>query len=231
MPKVDIIKEIKAVAKLDDSLDPVLDGTINRYVVWLLHLIDWKFMHSSQTDSSVVNQQTYTLSGANNDCGLIEELYYDGDLLKYLDPKPFDRDYNTITTPTAFDVASWTVKTKSTKGFPIVTLFGTPTAVKDLYYSYIKQVNPDDPLASLEPSMEDIVVNEMLSRFHPDFGSRQTFSDKVQKGIDGAIATYALKSKQQRSARLDEYRRMRNREINFHAGYGNAIVGRLVDPD
>lgn len=230
MSRDTIVEEIVTTCGLTDAKRQVVADSADRYCLWLLNLVEWKFRRSEHTQQSTSGVNEYTLVGANDDCAQVQQLFFDSVPLDYLDPKPFEREAVPVLTPTTVEVRKWTVKGMSAQGFPVATLLGTPTSTKNIYYSYLKKIDPVDPTSSLEPSMEDIVITRMLSRYHPDGSVRQINAQENVLAIDGAIATYGMKSLAPRKPRIDEYRRMRNREISLHSGYTNSFAGRLIDP-
>lgn len=221
----DIAKNAQVICALTDEKRPALETSISSFGISVLETFEWSFLFASATEDSIANTNEYALSGANNDCGIIQAVYYAGNEVVFKDSLEFDRLTKSGTAlPTDGLVSIWTrlPGTDASGGFPILKLFGTPSlSGDDIYYTYKKSIDESDPLKHVPAAMRDLFECEAVSRFHPNPNDRADYSKRAEVLVNVLLKRYRKTTVASRPARIDPLQRARNYEINMLGGYRN----------
>lgn len=202
--------------------------------VELLDKRDWHFLEITVTEVTVANQSEYTISGANDNCGKIVDLYYNGYLVDYKDTQEFYRLTKAIETTVATAYSGmlyWTSLPESaTEGFPVVKLFGTPTeAGIEMFVVALKRVDVDEPELLIPRFLTGIVMNTMLSRHLPDPIMRRERAMMAEEGYAAAELRDRATTQAWSQGRIDPFTARRNYEINMRSGFTDRVLPVVVE--
>lgn len=219
----DIAKNAQVICALTDDKKPALEASILSFGISILESFEWSFLDGEDTDPSIANVNEYILTGAANDCGIIQAVYYAGKEVTFKDSLEFDRLTKPgEVLPSDGSVVFWTrlPGTDASSGFPTLKLFGTPSRSGDeIYYSYRRLIDETNPLKYAPAAMRDLFECEAISRFHPNPNDRFDYSKRAEKAINYLLKRYRKTTIAHRPGRIDPLQRARNYEINMLGGY------------
>lgn len=233
----DVVSNIRARARIENNeQDKAIEESLRMAAqAILLDRDTWTFMDGSHTQTATAGSATLTCTGSDNDCGVVEEIYFDGATvpLPYLIPEEFDRVAQGRTA-SQYGVAYWTMKTRSGKDFPVISFFGSNYSDDaSVYYRYRKAVSKTDPVSQLPAILQDYVTLDVVIQYGRNL--YPSVLDKLDKTLakrkSEAFRQYRRKTGNYEKARLDPDQAARNQQINFrdHAG-GYVSDGRCPYP-
>lgn len=177
----------------------------------------WPFLKVEGSTVSVSGTREYTLTGTNNNLGVLSYVQYDDTPLEFISDAMFDQK-NAPINASASDVAFWRFVGQSAEGNPVVQLFGTPDKVATIFYRGFKKIPETDPFLLLQAGMNRIIRLMLLEEYHPNPDSQQRYAFRVEKAIDNARWAWRDKDAKVLPFPISPDKRARNVEINSRRG-------------
>ncbi len=144
-----------------------IEGEVRFHATSVLLRHHWLFLVRLTSTVTEANENTYTLSGASDDCVKVLDLKYNGIPIGYRDWSIYQ---NVVRTPAAATTTPkiWTVKSYTDTGFPQIEIYGTPAiAGIAIEYRYKIKVDGSAPETLLKEELWDWVYYTLLSIHYP----------------------------------------------------------------
>lgn len=178
---------VDKVTGFEKSMTKEIEESAKSFAYELLTMYDWNWLKTTDTDSSVGDQTTYTLQGAAKDCGKLIMLKYENVVIEYFSQVEFyERTQNQLAGD--YHVQMWTIIGYDSAGFPKIDLFGAPdVSGNEIWYLYLKKIDESDPQNLIPGWMMNIIRTEMMAEFHANPSKSQMYFYEVEKRINQAL--------------------------------------------
>ena len=212
-----LVTSILSATGRDDKFRELIEQSAYDACAEVLSNWQWPFLKVEGSTVSVSGTREYTLTGTDNNLGVLSYIQYGDTPLDFITDKRFD-ELNAPTNASSSEVLYWRFAGYGDKGNPTIQLFGTPTEVKTLFYRGFKAIPEEDPFSLLPVGLNRIVRLMLLEEHHPNPDSQQRYAYRVQKAIENALWAWRDKDAKVLPFPISPDQRARNVEINSRRG-------------
>jgi hypothetical protein len=223
MPNVrEISAEVMAALGLDAGKSDRVNDFVSSQAQYVAGLFDWPFL-KARTSLTITADGTSssTLSGVNEDCGIVNTIFRNGYPLVGVDSEVFDATYQAYG-GTNVGTPLWSQDgVDSSNKCPVIRFYDSLSKGDVITYTYLKNIKSfmDDIASELVPAIIWYTMATFIASINPN--AAQTYQVMGNRALRAAMWAFRSSSMYSTPVPIPEGQRRRNVLINTSLGYSD----------